>query len=132
MCYDGDPADVFTEKTRKARAEHQCYECRNLIERAESYLYITMLYDGRWSSYHICRFCAAAGEWLNAVCGGYAIGNLYDELQEHWDEDTLYRSHWLGRAIIGRRNRWDGWKAPLPDPRPLLQRRGLRVYGVAA
>lgn len=119
---DADPADVYCSVSRRAAKVHQCEECRRWIDKGEHYQYITMLFDQRWSAYRVCRHCMAAGQWLDLVCGGWLIGGLSEELGDHWDEG--YRSHWLGRALIGIRSRWTR-VGLLPDPKPLLQRQQL-------
>lgn len=132
MCFDGEPADIARTAHRTARKHHKCDECFASIEPGQKYTYVTMLYEGHWDSFHICRFCEAAARWLKLVCGGYGVGGLAEELREHWDEDTLYRSHWLGRAVIGIRRGWTGFADPLPDPAPLLRSRGLAHYDRSA
>lgn len=124
MCsLDGaDPCDVYHAVMRTAAKPHKCYECGNQIAKGTRYETATMLYDGRWTTCRTCPHCLAAARWLELVCGGYLHGGLSEELEEHWSEDPVYRSHWLGRAIIGLRRRWKGWD-PLPDPLPMLQRR---------
>ena len=49
--WDADPADVYCSKTRKARKEHVCCECRQKILPGQEYEYVTMMYEGRWESY---------------------------------------------------------------------------------
>lgn len=119
-----DPCDLYRSEFRTAAKPHACYECGNQIVKGDRYLYASMLYDGRWTTCHTCPHCLAAGRWLQLVCGGYLHGGLADELEEHWNEDPLYRSHWLGRAILGMRRRWWGMD-PLPDPEPVLRLHGV-------
>lgn len=126
MCIDFEPADVFRREHRTAAKPHKCTECGRVILKGEQHDYVVMLCDGFWSRDRVCAHCKAAARWLWLVCGGYGIGGLSDELWEHWHEDPLYRSHWLGRAIIGMRLKWRGMEPPA-DPLPMLQRRGVEL-----
>lgn len=125
MCVDDyEPSDVWSATVRKARREHRCDECGRTIVPGERYEHVSSLYDGSWSTLKTCPHCLAASQWLRIVCRGYLVGNLHEELLEHWREDELYRSLWLGRAIVGMTRQWRGL-GPLPDPRPMLASRGL-------
>jgi len=109
---DADPADVWSETTRRAAKPHTCEECSRCIQIGEQHLYVSCLYDGHWSTFRTCAHCAAAGVWMRTVCGGYLTGGLLEELQEHWDEG--YRSVGFGRLIIGARHRWHDGRDPVP------------------
>lgn len=121
-----DPCDVYHVEQRRAAKDHHCYECGNQISIGTVHKVVTMLYDRQWTTARLCAHCVAAGRWLDLVCGGYLIGGLHEELSEHWNEDPIYRSHWLGRAIIGMQRRWRGMD-PLPDPKPMLERRRVTL-----
>lgn len=119
-----EPWQVYEEKQVTARKPHACGECQRTIEPGERYEQTSALGDGSWQRYRTCRHCLAARAWLSAVCNGWIFGFVLEELEEHWDEDLLYRGFWLGRAILGMRRKWRGLE-PLPDPCPGLLAAGL-------
>lgn len=108
-----DPADVWSSKDRKARVQHFCDECARVIAAGETYRLFSWLYDGRWTSMKVCPHCSAAGVWLDIACGGWPIGGLREELEEHWAEG--YRSVGFGRLLVGQRRAWRGGADPVPD-----------------
>ena len=103
-----DPWEIYHEAKRTARKEHSCYECYRKISIGEQYHYATGLaIDGnRWDVFHLCAHCDAAAQWLMVVCGGYLYGGIGEELLEHWEEDTMFRSRELAMAIRGHQRAW--------------------------
>ena len=117
----GETADVFIAEQRKARKAHQCSECERMIEPGEQYSHSRWLYDGYWESSATCQHCNAAAKWLVKVCGGWLIGGLSEDLEEHRDEG--YNRRWLSIALSGIRRKWrrpDGtpWR-PMKLPKNL-------------
>lgn len=108
-----EPWDFVHDEQRTARKTHRCYECDRAIHPGERYHILTGLYDGRWSTERTCKHCAAAGVWMQRVCGGYLTGGLLEELVEHWHEG--YRSIGLGRLIAGIRHRWHDGRDAVPE-----------------
>jgi hypothetical protein len=110
MCriQDCDPWRVYREAKRTARKNHQCFECSRVIAKGERYHYATGLdpCGDRWDVFHLCAHCDAAAQWLVIVCGGYLYGGIGEELLEHWEEDTTFRSRELAMAIRGRERAW--------------------------
>lgn len=118
MIQDSEGFDVWRNDVRKARKEHPCCECRRVIHPRELYHVEAGLYDGRWQDSKTCAHCYLAGSWLLTVCGGHLMAYVAEELQDHWDEDSIYHSMWLGRALLGINRRWqkkDGTLMPLPN-----------------
>lgn len=85
MCFDYDGVAVIHESNEvKCRKPHKCLGCRRVIERGETALYTSSLYDGHWSNYYTCNLCqrmiySIVVEELNKGCGWYeAWCNPYD------------------------------------------------------
>lgn len=86
-CYcDFDPADVWNERNRRARKPHRCYECGDTIEIGEDYLYISYLFDGKWSHHKLCDGCEECWKILREAGHCLLIGGL----QETWEETYQY------------------------------------------
>jgi hypothetical protein len=123
MCriQDCDPWKIFRDAKRTARKTHQCYECNRVIAKGERYHYATGLGpdSDRWDVFHVCEHCDTAAQWLVVVCGGYLYGGVREELEEHWDEDTTFRSNALLSALHGIERAWKRRRGPglMPIPR---------------
>lgn len=122
MCSVGDNLwEFFADGTRKARKAHRCEECGRDIVPGETYYYYAGRWDGDFCDGKRCQHCEAVTHWLNAVCGGYVMGELQSELTEHYREGY---GIWLARAAIGVRRKWRGRRGDLmtvmslPDPMP--------------
>lgn len=114
MCaVDGaEPFKVSESAKRIARRDHTCDECERIIRAGESYSYVRGLDDYGWASYHTCRHCAAAGAWLDVMCGGYPLGGLLEEIEEY---ERGYGSPVLGDLLNSTRARWRDGQSPVPD-----------------
>ena len=113
-----EPSKVFHAIERTARKQHRCGECGRAIETGERYEAAQMMdYGGYWFGCKTCQHCIAARQWLLNECDGWVYAGVYEDLREHWDENTLLRSLWLGRVIVGMRRKWrkrDGSLMPVP------------------
>lgn len=109
---DAELATIWDEKQRTAAKDHKCTECYRTIQVGERYRHISSLHEGHWRRDRMCPHCAAAGEWLVAMCGGYLLTEIYEELVEHWHEG--YRSIPFARLIVGMRRKWHGGRDPVP------------------
>lgn len=118
---EAEPWTVWARTKPVARKEHICCECGRTIRAGEPYNRGTGLFDARWSSFAWCRHCEAAGVWMQRTCGGYLAEGLLEELDEHWYEDTAFRSVWLARAIAGMRRMWCGGRMSVPGEPPVLE-----------
>lgn len=79
-------ATVYNTDKRRARKEHVCVECRDPIKRGELHEYITMLFDGSWSSYRMCLLCTEIGDHFS--CGnGRILETLWSDLEENFFRD---------------------------------------------
>jgi len=80
-CVDYDPVSVFNEHWPTARKSHKCCECSSRIDKGELYQYVTMLWDGSWSTFKTCEKCADLRDSLYEIaCPAY--GYLREEYQE--------------------------------------------------
>lgn len=122
MCrVDGaEQFEVWQQSTPTARKEHTCCECGRPIHVGETYHRGRGMYESKWFAVAWCRHCDAASAWLRRECGGYLTEGLLEELVEHWEEDTAFRSVWLARAIAGMRQKWHGGRMPVPSEPPLV------------
>lgn len=79
-------AKVYNTDTRRGRREHACDECRDAIPRGELHQYISMLFDGHWSSYRVCLLCVEIGDHFS--CGsGRVLETLWSDLEENFFPD---------------------------------------------
>ena len=118
MVDDAEPSKVYHQIERVARKRHRCDECGRMIEPGERYEAAAMMdYGGYWFACKTCPHCIAARRWLSDECGGWVYAGVYEDLFDHWQDDTLLRSLWLGRVLIGMRRKWqrrDGSMMPVP------------------
>lgn len=118
---DVEPIGLAEVVDRRARQEHPCTECGRTIHAGEHYEFVKGLGDmDQWVHYKTCAHCQAAREWLQRECGGYVFTEVLEELEEHWDDDTLYRSFWLARVIAGMKHQWHDGRIPVPESPPVL------------
>jgi hypothetical protein len=109
MCrvdYYDEYALTLSSSTPLARKEHVCNECRRVVQPGEVYERIVMLCDGDFETAKTCTECVEARKWLLQECGGFIVGQVLEELEEHWDEEVELRSWWLARLIVGMRHKW--------------------------
>jgi ribosomal protein L37AE/L43A len=96
--YDGPMPSFFNDVERKARKPHTCDECDGAIKPGQVYRYISGLWDGYISQYHICgpcaetieAFAAAHDEERPSLQGlSYALEECIEEETIVGDEETL-------------------------------------------
>ena len=107
---------VDPPKMRTARKAYVCGECGRNIPVGEQYEHAKHRDDYGLSTQRTCAHCAAVRSWLVVQCGGWLYGGVYEDLRQHWDEEWLLRSMYLGRAIVGMRCRWWRNAARMPVP----------------
>ena len=76
-CYDGDPAEVYNERSVRAAKERPCDACDDPIRRGDIYIRDALLYDGRWDIVVRCLRCDA----------------IYQHLVKVHEEDRRKRDH---------------------------------------
>lgn len=82
--YDGDTSDVTTTTKRVARKPHTCCECRQTIQRGQTYEHTSGLWDGDWQTYKTCLPCVEIRHAL--MCEGWNYQNLWEDIREHWHQ----------------------------------------------
>lgn len=115
---DDDWVNLGSEM-RRARKEHQCFECSRVIAKGEQYEVAKGKSDFGIETYKTCAHCVWARSWLLVECNGFLFGGVEDDLRDHWDENWELRSVDLGRRILGMRARWrrrDGALMAVPMP----------------
>lgn len=102
-----EPCDVFNQVARKARYQQSCGECGCAIMPGSRYEFVSMLYEGHWSTARTCLDCFAGRDWLTEECGGYIVGEVLDELLEHHREGEYGEQSpiTLLRLIVGMQRR---------------------------
>lgn len=116
MCmFDGDSYWKFDRyKVRRAAKAHRCDECGRTIERGERYEFFTGLAEeDYWYTNHTCIHCLGAREWLRIECSGWLFEAVFEDLQEHFDEQPDLH---LGRMLVGMRRKWRRRDGSLMEP----------------
>lgn len=92
MCYDGDPADVWIVKRRRARKAYECYECSAPIPARAEYIRIKYLLEGKWDDATLHVECDALWKFVHqVVCDGEGLimlGGLGEEIREYEENET--------------------------------------------
>lgn len=109
---DCEPWLFYNETRPTAHKPHGCDECGRVIAVGEVYRRIQGRVEETWVSYKGCRHCMALGEFMRALCGGWPLGYLVDELREHWFDG--YRSIAMARWIAGVKHGWHDGRDPIP------------------
>jgi hypothetical protein len=78
--YDDAPSCTSTV-TRRARKEHQCYECREVIPAGASYEYCSGIWDGRADSFKTCLSCVEIRNHF--ACEGWLFGQVWSDIEEN-------------------------------------------------
>lgn len=67
MCYDdGDTDEPLANEWRRARKEHKCYACREMIRRGDRYHFTAGVQDGFYAIKHCARCWWMGQEILEA------------------------------------------------------------------
>jgi hypothetical protein len=64
---DCDVCSCAKEVIRKARKQHKCCECGNVINIGENYQYVSGIWDGEPSSYKTCESCSSVRDSFIAL-----------------------------------------------------------------
>ena len=61
-CYcepaEGESCDLWCETWRRARKEHKCCECKEIINPGDRYAYTFLIFEGEPHTFKRCSFCA--------------------------------------------------------------------------
>lgn len=55
---EGEPWTQLSDQWRRARKEHKCCECEDIIRVGERYNYLTGVFEGKLEIWKTCEFCA--------------------------------------------------------------------------
>lgn len=82
---DGDGPSCSTTSRPKARKEHRCCECREVIAAGAVYERITGIWDGSAGTFKTCLICAEIR--THFACDGWTFGELWRDLEDNFFED---------------------------------------------
>lgn len=102
--YDGSPEFYFTS-TPKARKDHRCCECRQIIRKGDRYEAFTSKYDGRVSTEKTCLACSDIRSVYSCGEMSPAFGELWDAFN---DTDAFRNLRMAGEC-------WDKLSAPAKE-----------------
>lgn len=114
VCIDADVdgyCEFFRSETRKARKQHKCAECGDVIPVGALYDSIGGKYEGEFWSQKICKLChEVARAWY---CGGIIYGNIWEDIEYTFDALTS-RSECFRKLSLPAQNHllkfWWKWK----------------------
>lgn len=106
MCrYDDSETCMEIETTNPvARKDHRCGECGRTIKPGERYERFRGVFEGAFT-HKTCEQCLDARAWIVNTCGGYVFGQVFEELEEHWVEDAMFRTPDLRELILAMADR---------------------------
>lgn len=90
-----DTPDVYEEKVRKARKDHICCECGEIIQSGDEYVYCHGIWEGYPAGYKQCKECndlMKKASRMNYSKGGSnadgpALGYLFEWINNFADKD---------------------------------------------
>lgn len=109
-----DPWEIVQLTEPRARKSHKCGECYRIIRPGEHYHLLKgrTVGDDRFTIHKTCTHCKALGEFMSVMCDGYPLGQLYEELQEHYYDG--YASTQLYSWITALQTKWHDGTDPVP------------------
>jgi hypothetical protein len=119
MCqvYDDIHCEFYDARTRVARKQHRCGECRRTIEAGETYKVTAGKWDGDFCQTKTCRHCGVMEEWLLINCDGFVWHTVIEDIYEHAREYGLTS---LGRLVVGARRQWKRFNSDELMPVPAV------------
>ena len=80
----------------------------------ETYRYCFLVYDGFAGSYHSCRHCIIAEDWLVEHCRGFLFGAVEEDIANHlrfgpWSADENRQCiipDLPAKLVVGMRRKW--------------------------
>jgi hypothetical protein len=82
---EGERPSCSTSKIRKARKDHKCVECREVIAAESKYEYTSGIWDGRASTYKTCLACVEIRNHFSY--DGWVFGLLWSDMEENFFPD---------------------------------------------
>lgn len=81
-----DAPSCWQTKIRKARREHRCSECREVIPIGARYHYASGVWDSRAHSFKTCLSCIEIQAHFSVACDGSrpVLGELWSAIEEHF------------------------------------------------
>lgn len=80
--FDGDYAEIYSDRWFKARKVAKCCECRGEIKPGDRYESVSMRYEGEWLRYRTCAPCHEIREVF--TCGkGFMFESLWEDMEEY-------------------------------------------------
>jgi hypothetical protein len=56
--WDYDEPQIYEKHIRKARKDHQCCECNEIIQVGQRYEHVKALWDGSFGEFKTCLICS--------------------------------------------------------------------------
>jgi hypothetical protein len=78
--YEEGLPKVFVEKQQKARIDHECCECKRVINKGEKYFVCKGLWNESWDVYKQCNECNEVAHRFMSEQNLYPLGSLLEEL----------------------------------------------------
>jgi hypothetical protein len=107
-CGDGEPIDVDTQRTVRARKEHRCHACKEAIERGHLYVRHTLIYGGTVDETIRCLRCDSIYQEL-VVIHREANKRAIEARRE------LHRNRNDWSRLSDEQRRWVDYEADWPD-----------------
>ncbi len=84
VCDFDEPAQIYSQTVRSAKAAHRCHECFTCISVGARYEDVAMLFEGKWSHRKTCHRCLDLREWVQAhiPCFCWTHGSVLHDAKE--------------------------------------------------
>lgn len=82
---DGEGPSCSTRTRPKARKEHYCGECAEVIAVGSVYEYVTGIWDGSAGTHKTCLSCVEIRNHF--ACNGWTFGELWRDLEANFFPD---------------------------------------------
>ncbi len=92
-----DPVTLLSEKEVKARKEHKCYECGEVIPVMAHYWREVYVFEGEITSHKTCLVCKSIRDVF--FCDGWAYHGIREALEDHL-RDTGVEDVCFGKDIL--------------------------------
>lgn len=82
---DDGGASCSSTKIRRARKEHRCEECHEVIKPGDRYEFVSGIWDGWPSALKTCLSCVEIRDHF--ACEGFTIGHVWSDIEENFFPD---------------------------------------------